>query len=135
MRANIKSLKQRGSSLLEVVTAVGIMVLVLIALVRLTTVSVRNAAFARNQAMATKLTGEVRERMRDYRDSHTWASFVSNCDDAGEMGFAEEVGVFTLSADCDCSAVDACDVEITAVWTDDKGDHQSELVTRLTDWK
>lgn len=133
---------ENGQSLLEVITAVGVTVLVLVALVRLTTVSIRNAAFARNQAKATKLAGEVREKIRAYRETNSWDDFTANCENKGAIDYTD-VAPFTASIDgyqpgttSDCaSTIDECEVLIKVTWTDGLGDHGSELVTRFTNWR
>ena len=133
--------KNTGQSLVEMVVAIAVVLLVILALVAVTTVSVRNASFSRNQALATKYAQEAVEKVRAYRDQNSWSDFTSNCET-----FSLNLSMpssFTLSRDCyqpgisnNCSnAGDICEVKITISWTDAKGTHKSELTTRLAKWK
>jgi len=134
--------KNKGQSLVEMVVAIGIVLVVIVALVVVTTISVRNASFSRNQVLATKYAQEAIEKVRAYRDQNTWSDFISNCED-----FSLDLNLpnlFTLSRDCyqpgtsnNCSSANdtTCEVKITVSWTDAKGTHKSELTTHLTKWK
>jgi len=126
--------KNNGQSLVEMVIAVGILVLVILALVAVTTVSVRNASFSRNQALATKYAQEAIEKVRAYREQNTWENFKNNCSSVisgislpSPFSFGSETG-------CICKD-DSCEVKVIVSWTDAKGTHKSELTTYLTKWK
>jgi len=126
--------KTNGQSLVEMVIAVGILVLVILALVAVTTVSVRNASFSRNQALATKYAQETIEKVRAYREQNTWENFKNNCSSVisgislpSPFSFGSETG-------CICED-DSCEVKVIVSWTDTKGSHKSELTTRLSKWK
>ncbi len=62
---------QNGQSLLEVIIAMAVGILVVSALVFATIFSLRNAAFAKNSAQATKLAQEGIERVRSGRDRNS----------------------------------------------------------------
>lgn len=64
----IMTTKESGQSLLEVIIAMTVGILVVVALVFATVFSLRNAAFAKNSAQATKLAQEGIERVRTGRD-------------------------------------------------------------------
>ncbi|MCH7641076.1 hypothetical protein IID22_02695 [Patescibacteria group bacterium] len=65
----------RGQSLFEVLFAIAISALILVGVVTVVADSIRNASFARNQALATRYVQEVSEWLRAERDAE-WATFV-----------------------------------------------------------
>jgi len=129
--------KNSGQSLLEMVVALGIVILVILGLVAVTTVAVRNASFSRNQALATKYGQEAIEKIRSFREEETWETFVGECE-TFDLGLAP--AGFSLSRDCyfpgtldNCTNQhDICEVKVSVSWTDSRGVHKSELTTRLT---
>jgi type II secretory pathway pseudopilin PulG len=137
----LKPGKTKGQSLLEVVIALSVALIVILALVRVTIVAMRNAQFAKNQALATQSAQEAMETVRAYRDQNSWETFVNNCEFSGGSGLPS---LLTLAVDCylpppltgECSPSDeSCEVKVTVSWTDSQGSHQSELTTRLTKWE
>lgn len=79
--------KQSGQSLLEVVVVIAVGIIVVSALVFATIASIRNAQFAKNQALATKLAQEGIEKIKTIRD----------LDVAGSVEFAYRNGSATIS--------------------------------------
>lgn len=126
--------KDDGQSLIEMVVAIAVVILVVLALVVATTVSIRNAAFSRNQSLATKYAQEWIEKARELRDSQPENSFFVD----GSCNASSTVGIFTRTRTCNLT-VDGdkktMTVVVTVSWTDAQGTHKSELTTRLTDWK
>jgi len=75
----------KGQSLIEVVIAVGITTLLLVALLSAVSISIKNSRVAKNRTIAVELAQEGMELMRTYKD-YGWESFF------GEVG----VGVYNL---------------------------------------
>lgn len=137
---------QQGQALFEVVMAVGVILILIIALISVATLSLFNAQFSRNQSLATKYAQEALEKIRAYRDNNSWEDFVANCETV-ELGIEEELSEknFSLERDCylneenpdlDCMIdADECQVKIEVFWTDSKGMHKSELKTKLNNLK
>lgn len=123
-----------GQSLIEMVVAIAVVVIVILALVAITTTSIRNAAFSRNQALATKYAQEGMEKVRAYRDQTDWATFTitSNCQNP--PGLTSPLSPFTRTITCSGSG-DTKEIIVKVEWTDAQGIHKSELTTRLTNWK
>jgi len=126
--------KNQGQSLIETVVAMAVVVIVILALVAVTTVSVRNASFSRNQALATKYAQEAIEKVRASREQNTWENFKINCSSVISGIILPSPFSFYSGTGCTCGS-DSCDVKIIVSWTDAKGTHKSELITRLTKWK
>jgi Tfp pilus assembly protein PilV len=68
---------QRGQSLFEVVLAIGISAIIIIALVALTSSAIRNATFSKNKTLSTHLSQEATEWLRSQRDAD-WQTFINN---------------------------------------------------------
>lgn len=126
---------ESGQSLVETIAALGVVVIIIFALISITTISIRNATFAKNQALATKYAQKSIEEARELRDRYTGDFF-----DTGSSVYSDCISPglppspFTLTRDCDLETPDRMMVQVTASWTDAKGDHQSELTTYLTRW-
>jgi prepilin-type N-terminal cleavage/methylation domain-containing protein len=125
-------LKRRGDSLVEVVVAVAIISVVILALVRVTTVAINNATFAKNQATATNYAREVLEDARRLKETNLSTFFDSSNSPCTYS--VTTVGSFTRTRQCDFYP-NLVQVTATVKWTDALGDHQSQLMTNLTKWE
>lgn len=133
-------IEEKGQSLVEMLLAISVIIIVILALIGITTASVRNASFARNQALATKYAEEGVEKVRVYRDSSTWATFVANCETGASLAalpspFSRIVDCYALDLTNCSQDKDTCEVRVTVSWADSSGDHQSELKTQFTSWR
>lgn len=136
--------EEKGQSLIEVLATLAVAVIVILAWVQVIITSIRNTAFAKNQALATRHAQETIERVRAYRDElDDWTLFVTNCQPSDLPSLPS---LFERSIDCyppdnpaegtgGCAGNDSCEVKVTVSWTDSQGTHGSELKTRLTNWK
>lgn len=126
--------KEKGQSLIEVVGALAIALIVILALVRVTVTSMRNANFAKNQALATQYAQEGMEKIRAYRDQNDWSTFVANCNTTLTSLVPPTPFSLSPASGCTCGA-DSCTITEVITWTDAQGTHKSELTTRLTNWQ
>jgi len=126
--------KSSGQSLVEMIIAIGIVLIIIVALVAVTTISVRNASFSRNQSLATKYAQETIEKVRAYREQNSWEDFQTNCSNVISGISLPSPFSFYSGTGCTCGS-DSCDVKVIVSWTDNKGTHKSELTTRLTKWR
>jgi len=92
-------------------------------------VAVKNAQFARNQALATKYANEGMEKIRSYRDQTAWAVFKRGC---GSYNLGAVSSPFSRSHTCQEVATDKIKVTITVSWIDPTGNHKSELTSYFT---
>lgn len=133
--------KEKGQSLIEVIIALGVAVLVILALVRVTIIAIRNARYAKNKALATQHAQRVLETIRAYRDENTWAVFTRECEakDMELMSIEMPPQPFNITFDdCVDNSIgddDSRDVMVTVFWTDGGKTHGSTLETRLGSWK
>ena len=139
-----------GQSLFEVVVAVGVFALVIAAIVGLSTSSIRNTTFSRNNSLATRYSQEAVEWLRTQRDTD-WVSFHAKAisvpptyclkelswADIGDCGALDAIPETSLFRQVDFSDVTATSVTatITTYWTDSQGLHQVEVSTEFTDWR
>lgn len=140
----------RGQSIVEVIIALAVMVLVLVALVRATIVAVRNANFAKNQAQATQYSEELLEWLRSERDTD-WDNFVSYAGSGSATSYCfqslswpssgscspgqEIAGIFLRQGSLNETAADRVEIVIAVTWQDSSGTHQSTLTSYLTNWR
>jgi hypothetical protein len=150
-----------GQSLFEVIIALGVCALVLVGAISLSTSSVRNSSFARNNAQATKYAQEGVEWLREERDEG-WDEFRQNhtrtnlgslswnatsCDIANTI-FCRRIVSYTcqffqagpppvgpVARNCGDATTNLIDVTIEVTWTDGQGDHNVRSATTLSRWK
>lgn len=75
--------KSSGQTLVEMVVAVGMVSLVLVAIVSGIAISIRNSRFSKNKALATRFAQEGVEKFRFYRDEFGWEPFFEVMSDPG----------------------------------------------------
>jgi len=124
---------EKGQSLVEVIIALGVAVLVILALVRVTIIAIRNARFAKNQALATRYARQAIETIRAYRDENDWNTFAIQCE-GGTIPLEIPSPPFDMNWVCPGDN-DRREVTVTVFWTDGGKTHQSELITHFTSWK
>jgi Tfp pilus assembly protein PilV len=142
----------KGQSLFEVVLALGLSTLIIVALVALASNSIRNAAYSRNKTYATRYTQEATEWLRGQRDAD-WEVFSTNflfcpilphvqcldtlawgnCSTCGETEFVDNI--FKREISFSEIEVDSVTVEVKTYWTDSQGMHEVRSNTILTDWR
>ena len=146
-----------GQTLVEILVAVAMVVLVLVAVVGRSVDSVRNSIFSRNQILATRFAQEGVEWTRSQRDRLGWNALVSALDSDPVtycvLALTDSIENLTSGT---CSSVilgtifnrevfidyedepnppgDYVDITVTVSWSDQVGDHASELGTRLSQW-
>lgn len=136
--------QEKGQTLIETLAALGVVVLVILALIMVTTISIRNATFAKNQSLATSYAQEAIEKIREYRDQKSWGDFVTNCTNKTELGLPDPPSPFVLS-DPNCNlpgeptnpCVESnkrCEIKVAVSWDDARGTHQTVLTTYLAEW-
>lgn len=119
----------KGQTLVEVLLAVGVASIVLIALTRAVTIGLRNAQFAKNQALATEYAQETMERLRVYRDQSGWQEFSQEGNCENPPGLSSPPPPFTRTIDCSLNS-DKVEVKVTVSWDS----HKAELTSYLTKW-
>lgn len=137
-----------GQSLYEVVFAIGIAAVILIALVALATVSVRNTTFSKNKAIATELSEEALEWLRSEKVAD-WGAFAArdgtwclpdlNWGTAGFGGCSSTDYVngtrIVREIIINVESADTILMTIELSWQDSQGSHEVNSETYFTKWK
>ncbi len=139
----------KGQSLFEVVTALGVVTVIIVALVALASSSIHNSNFSKDKALATRYSQEATEWLRGERDTNwdifaakaltsTWclpslswiSASVGTCDN-------EFIPNTLFQREIYFNIIDAKTIEVQTVvsWEDSKGVHQVNSATTLTDWR
>jgi len=156
-----KELLYSGQSLLEVIFALVLVGLVVIAIVGLSTISIRNNIYSRNKTLAKRYAQEAIEWVRKKRDVGPWAYFYSFSGDGSAStyclsGLNSEFGnSWTLGPSGSCASDefisgttfirelkltkkvgqdDTVIAEVVITWNDGQGDHKSQITTEFTKW-
>jgi Tfp pilus assembly protein PilV len=141
-----------GQSLFEVVLALGLATLIIVAIVSLATNSIRNTSFSRDKTLSTRYTQEATEWLRGQRDED-WDVFTANIifcpappytqcldtlswGDCGACGEDELIeNKFKREVSFTEVAADSVSMEVRVYWTDSQGLHEVRNNTSLTDWR
>ncbi len=139
---------QSGQSLVEVIVAVGMMGLLLVAILALVALSVKNSRLAKARTQAVALAQEGIELMRTYRD-YSWTELMSradgtifdlpeNCTIAVGLSNAcpSDFPINSVFRRC-VSLTDtdgAINVILTVVWQEGAKVYQTEQTTQLSLW-
>ncbi|MDQ3098433.1 MAG: hypothetical protein M3Q44_01685 [bacterium] len=184
-----KGINQEGQSLVEVVIALGIAVIIVIAFTNATITSVRNSQFSKNQNLATKYAQESLELIRAVRDQNTsgsvtdggslssWGDLwginlnvVTNTGVTGMTGYCfnlnkanltltkragttpcadtngsgtildenlDNLGVFyrKINITDDGTTLTKKQISVRVYWSDNRGQHKTDVTTFLTNWQ
>lgn len=144
----------RGQSLFEVVAAVAVVGIVLVALISLAVKATGDTTFSKSKSEASRHTQEALEWMRSERDAN-WQVFVAR-DTAGtgtkyclkglnwsSQGVCDLMNdripntVFVREAIITKDSLDpnVVEVDIVTQWEDGTGVHSSRAPTKFTNWK
>lgn len=136
-----------GQSMFELLIAVFVIAITLVALVSLASRSIGNTTFSRERTQASKLTQEATEWLRKERDAD-WGAFKARASATGT-----NYCLATLSWSSGCGTVpgtglsrwvtlisspsnpDLVEAQVITSWSDSAGPHESRITTYLTNWR
>jgi Tfp pilus assembly protein PilV len=146
-----------GQTLFEVIFVIGVISVILVGILSLSTSSVRDSNYSNSKSIATKYAQEGAEWIRSQRDAN-WDSFLthtnatclgslswsSSCTITGTL-FSRSIAfvcyrytsgppVSTVSVSCGSTGVNMVDATVIVSWNDAQGTHQSKSITTLTRW-
>jgi len=140
--------EEKGQGLFEVVLALAVAALIMVAIVALATVSIRNASFSRNQSLATRYAQEAVEWLRGERDkdwdafnayaaSGTWCLKELAFNDLGACSQSEVIAGTNFRREATLTIIDSAniDTEVKVYWEDAQGIHEVKTITTFTDWR
>lgn len=145
---------ERGQSLFELVVAIAISALVIVAIVSLTTNSIQNSTYSKNKALAATYAQEATEWLRGQRDSdinlfviHTtttsWClqqlAFTQPAADPTTLCLGKISGTvfrrwvnFSVNVQGGKNVIEA---DVVVYWEDSQGSHEVKSATNLADWR
>ena len=147
----------KGQSLFEVIVALGVTGLVLLALVAVATISIRNSTFSKNITLATRHSQEAIEWLRAEKTSD-WISFANHVNASSHYCLPSLTWSYPVSSNCPVSQVipstifirradfsgpsdsngdgrgDTVTAIVSTSWTDSKGLHDARSSTIFTSW-
>ena len=127
----MKVFNNQGQTLVEVVLGLAVASLVLLALTRVVTISLKSAQFSKNQTLATHHAQEAMETIRAYRDQNSWSHFLNNCGNESALGLNDPAN-FELEVDCIPNS-DKAEIKVTIYWNSQT--HKTELTSYFTQWQ
>ena len=144
---------EKGQSLFEMMLALAVSTLIIVAIVALTSNAIRNTTFSKNKTLATRFSQEATEWLRGERDadfptfetraltplyclpSLSWTSAsIGACTGGQEISntiFKREV-TFSSSLVNGKTLIQA---GVKVYWTDSQGTHEVRSVTNFSDWR
>jgi Tfp pilus assembly protein PilV len=140
---------KKGQSLIEVVVAIGVVILIVTGLIVAVLSSLRSAQSSKSRSVATKLTQDGIESIRNLRDSG-WATFISkNSVNPWCMGSdgvlvdhppcAQAIvsgGIsYGRTAQITSTAIDQATVTVTVTWIEGQTAKNSTATTILSKWR
>lgn len=141
----------KGQTMVELLVALGIAALVLVAVVAGAISALSNVMFSRSQGESNRYARESLEWLRGQRDTG-WTTFSSKASASpgttwclknldwllpGTCSAADTIPNTTLFREATLTTVAANDIDITIIvsWSDSRGSHQTRLNSKLTKWK
>jgi hypothetical protein len=158
LKLKTQNLKDGGQSMFEIMFALAISALVLVAIVSVSVFSLRNATFSKNKAQANKFAGETDTWLKIQRDFYpnwsdfydqalpdspndavwclkilTWSSptFKGLCTDTDFITGTDFIRQMSVS---DQDAGKGLKFTTIVSWSDSVGDHSTTTTTVLTNW-
>lgn len=144
------NMSKSGQSMFELLIAIFVVAITLVAFLGLVTGSIGNSTFSKERSQAGSYTQEAVEWLRSQRDSD-WAAFTarasatgttnclqtlswsgSACGSASYISGTRFIREVTLIYNATAEQVEA---RVVTRWTDSSGLHESKATTYLTNWR
>jgi Tfp pilus assembly protein PilV len=144
---------QSGQTLFEIVFAIAVTSIALIAVINLATISIRNTIFSRDKTLASRHTQEAVEWLRGQRDNDwnafrtnanrthwclvglSWTSMGTHQGTCGGAGDFISGTKFQRSVDFTSVASDTIAFDVSTSWDDANGTHVVTVSNVFTNWK
>lgn len=145
---------QNGQSLFELVVAIAISALVIVAIVSLTTNSIQNSSYSKNKTLAATYAQEATEWLRGQRDADinlfvihsttpSWClqqlEFTQPTADPASLCLGKISGTvfrrwvnFNVNVQGGKNVIEA---DVVVYWVDSQGSHEVKSVTNYADWR
>lgn len=127
--------------MVEILIALAIIILAVLALVKLSTYSVKSSSFAKQKAQAANYATSGIENMRVYRDRKPddfWSKSgnldLSGVEPGGTCPSTPNLGVYIRCVDFTLVNDSKMQVKVMVSWDDSQGTHKAEQTTYFTKW-
>ncbi len=122
----------QGQTLIEVVFAIGVLSLCLVALVSIIVRAIGNASFSKHSALAVHYSQEGLEQARARRDRNDWDTFKGTSDGCEAIDIFQRCFTYTIADD----AVDDNKVHVLVEvnWQESGRTHSVSSETFFTKW-
>jgi type II secretory pathway pseudopilin PulG len=146
-------INKRGQSMFELLVAVFVIAISLVAILGLVTGAIGNTTFSKERTQANKFTQEAAEWLRSERDTN-WLTFKGKGDADGNKYCLPDLMYWPTATTGTCGATipntnftreailiynssdpDIVEARIITSWTDSSGKHDSTVVTYFTNWR
>jgi type II secretory pathway pseudopilin PulG len=137
-------MREKGQSLFELVVAITVIGVSLLAIVSLISSSIASSTLARDRSLATRYTQETLEWVRGQRDT-SWIVFQGRAPAAGRQyclstlswsagcGYIANTG-FTRTIFLQLQVNGTVEVTVTTMWSGSGGQHETRASTILSEW-
>ena len=144
---------QKGQSLFEVLAALVVVTVIVVAVVSLGSTSIRNVSFARNTELSTRFSQEGIEWLRSERDAG-WDVFSARATTASVWciksdspswpatgglcaGASDRIPGTVFTREVAFTIIDSANIDasVEVYWTDAQGLHEVRTVTTFSDWR
>ncbi len=121
---------QSGQTLVEVLTGLGLILVVVTALIGMGVIALKASTSARNRTIAAKLASEGMELARSVRDQGSLSDVVDDSDSVtvGSVTFTRTRTVTDVSAD-------KKKIVVGISWEESSGTKSVSVTSYLTDWR
>ena len=119
----------KGQSIIEVIVALSLVAIVVLALVRVTISSIQNSSFAKDQQIATQYSQELIENARKLKEENEVEFWSKNGSEEETINKFTRTVTYTPAPGEEDQKME---VQVVVTWEDTKGTHQSDLSTYLT---
>lgn len=144
-----------GQSLFEIIIALAVATMIIVAIVTLAANSISNSIFSKNRSLATRFAQEATEWLRSQRDM-SWDNLSTLADGSTyclqdisslgslQLGSCSGSKFVTGSTNIKREVIlesgtsggkNIINVEIKVYWSDGKGDHEVKSSTTFSDWR
>jgi Tfp pilus assembly protein PilV len=141
-------MNKSGQSLFELLVAIAVVGITLIALIGVSVRALGNSTYSRNKSLSTRYTQEAMEWLRKERDADWDVFYTLASGGAGNMYCLSDIGtglttgtcaqisgtVFTRSVILIATGANSVEALITTSWQGDTGMHNTNMSTIFTNW-
>ncbi len=143
-----ESNRQQGQTMVEIIVAIGVVVLLATGLIAGATITIKSAQFGKSKTLAARYSQEALEKARSLRDSG-WESFVLYGSPSGKQWCLDKLGIWTeTSVSCPVNIDNFytrsvifvwqepnMKVDVATTWLDGTKIYRVDMGTILTQWQ